>query len=118
MNLLMAFNKVNTDTIPQDGKMNSFEILSQILPPISVKYKTKRFGGKDDFKGRICTVSGAGNVAIHTIEKLYDLGAIPVTSTDSKGTIYDPRGIDLKLLKQIQNYSTLLLFGHAYIQVY
>ena len=50
MNLLMAYNKVNTDTIPQDGKMNSFEILSQILPPISVKYKTKRFGGKDDFK--------------------------------------------------------------------
>lgn len=61
-----------------------------------------KFGGQDDFKGRICTVSGAGNVAIHTIEKLYDLGAIPVTCTDSKGTIYDPRGIDLKLLKELK----------------
>jgi len=61
-----------------------------------------KYAGKDDFKGRICTVSGAGNVAIHTIEKLYDLGAKPVTCTDSKGTIYDPRGIDLKLLKELK----------------
>jgi len=61
-----------------------------------------KFAGKDDFKGRICTVSGAGNVAIHTIEKLYDLGAIPVTCTDSKGTIYDAQGIDLKLLKELK----------------
>ena len=61
-----------------------------------------KYGGKDDFKGRVCTVSGAGNVAIHTIEKLYDLGAIPVTCTDSKGTIYDSRGVDLKLLKELK----------------
>ena len=61
-----------------------------------------KYGGKDDFKGRTCTVSGAGNVAIHTIEKLYDLGAIPVTCTDSSGTIYDLRGIDLKLLKELK----------------
>jgi len=58
--------------------------------------------GKEDLKGKICTVSGAGNVAIYTIEKLYHLGAIPVTCSDSKGTIYDPRGIDLKLLKELK----------------
>jgi len=61
-----------------------------------------KYAGKDGFKDRICTVSGAGNVAIHTIEKLYDLGAKPVTCTDSTGTIYDPRGINLKLLKELK----------------
>ncbi|MEA1915215.1 MAG: NADP-specific glutamate dehydrogenase [Campylobacterota bacterium] len=54
------------------------------------------------FEGRICTVSGAGNVAIYTIEKLYDLGAKPVTCSDSRGTIYDSRGIDLELLKELK----------------
>jgi len=61
-----------------------------------------KFAGKEGFKDRVCTVSGAGNVAIHTIEKLYDLGAKPVTCTDSKGTIYDSRGIDLELLKELK----------------
>ena len=54
------------------------------------------------FENRICTVSGAGNVAIHTIEKLYALGAKPVTCSDSKGTIYDARGIDLDLLRDLK----------------
>lgn len=58
--------------------------------------------GKEELKGKICTVSGAGNVALHTIEKLYQLGAIPVTCTDSRGTIYDARGVDLELLKDMK----------------
>jgi len=58
--------------------------------------------GKESLEGKICTVSGAGNVALHTIEKLQHLGAIPVTCTDSKGTIYDPRGVDLDLLKELK----------------
>ncbi len=53
-------------------------------------------------KGKICTISGSGNVAIHAIEKLYDMGAIPVTCSDSKGAIHDPNGIDLELLKKIK----------------
>ncbi len=57
---------------------------------------------KQPLKGKICTVSGAGNVAIHTIEKLYHIGAVPVTCSDSKGTIYDSRGIDLDLLKDLK----------------
>jgi len=57
---------------------------------------------KDTLKGKTCTVSGAGNVALHAIEKLYDIGAVPVTCTDSKGTIYDPRGVNLKLLKELK----------------
>ncbi len=61
-----------------------------------------RYGGLRDFKDRICTVSGAGNVAIHTIEKLFKLGAKPVTCSDSKGSIYDARGIDLDYLKELK----------------
>ena len=58
--------------------------------------------GKETLEGKICTVSGAGNVALHAIEKLQHLGAIPVSCTDSKGTIYDSRGVDLDLLKDIK----------------
>jgi len=58
--------------------------------------------GKESLEGKICTVSGAGNVALHAIEKLYALGAIPVTCTDSRGTIHDARGVDLELLKDLK----------------
>jgi len=56
----------------------------------------------ETLKGKICTISGSGNVAIHAIEKLYDLGAIPVTCSDSRGAIHDSNGIDLELLKKIK----------------
>ncbi len=56
----------------------------------------------DEIKGKVCAVSGAGNVAIHTIEKLLKMGAIPVTCSDSKGTIYHKNGIDLNTLKAIK----------------
>ena len=58
--------------------------------------------GKENLEGKICTVSGAGNVALYTIEKLIELGAIPVTCTDSKGTIYDARGVDIELLQDLK----------------
>jgi glutamate dehydrogenase (NADP+) len=57
---------------------------------------------KEPLDGKVCTVSGAGNVAIHTIEKLQEIGAIVVSCSDSRGTLYDPRGIDLGLLKEIK----------------
>ena len=56
----------------------------------------------ESLEGRTCTVSGSGNVAIYTIEKLYEVGALPVSCSDSAGMIHDPRGIDLALLKQIK----------------
>ncbi|MBB3190329.1 NADP-specific glutamate dehydrogenase [Halomonas cerina] len=52
--------------------------------------------------GKTCLISGAGNVAIYTIEKLYQLGALPVTCSDSRGTVHDPRGIDLETLKRLK----------------
>ncbi len=49
-------------------------------------------------EGKICLVSGSGNVAQYTIEKLIQLGARPVTLSDSSGYIYDGEGIDRKKL--------------------
>jgi glutamate dehydrogenase (NADP+) len=56
----------------------------------------------ETLKGKTCAVSGSGNVAIYTIEKLYHLGALPVTCSDSSGMIYDAEGIDLALLKDLK----------------
>lgn len=52
----------------------------------------------DSFKGKTCTVSGSGNVAQYTVEKLLQLGAKPVTMSDSDGFIYDKNGIDQEKL--------------------
>jgi glutamate dehydrogenase/leucine dehydrogenase len=50
-------------------------------------------------RGKVCTVSGSGNVAQYTVEKLLQLGAKPVTLSDSNGFIHDPAGIDEKKLQ-------------------
>ena len=55
----------------------------------------------ETFEGKICTVSGSGNVAQYTIEKLIELGAKPVTLSDSSGMIHDPDGIDEKKLAYV-----------------
>ncbi len=52
----------------------------------------------DSLKGKICTVSGSGNVAQYTVEKLIELGAKAVTLSDSSGYIYDAAGIDTEKL--------------------
>ena len=52
----------------------------------------------DSLKGKICTVSGSGNVAQYATEKATELGAKVVTLSDSAGYIYDPAGIDAEKL--------------------
>jgi len=52
----------------------------------------------DTLEGKTCLVSGSGNVAQYTIEKLLDLGGKPVTCSDSGGYIYDEAGIDREKL--------------------
>lgn len=52
----------------------------------------------ENFEGKICTVSGSGNVAQYTMEKLIELGAVPVSASDSSGMIYDPEGINTEKL--------------------
>ena len=44
MNLLMAFKKINPSLIPDKDRVSNFDIISQILPPLSLKYKTKQYG--------------------------------------------------------------------------
>jgi len=52
----------------------------------------------DSFEGKIVTVSGSGNVAQYTVEKVNQLGGKCVTLSDSEGTIYDANGIDAEKL--------------------
>jgi glutamate dehydrogenase (NADP+) len=49
---------------------------------------------KETLEGKVCLVSGSGNVSQYTVEKLLDLRAKPVTLSDSDGAIYDADGID------------------------
>jgi len=53
-------------------------------------------------EGKVCLVSGSGNVAQYTVEKLIQLGARPVTLSDSNGFIYDKAGIDREKLDFVQ----------------
>jgi glutamate dehydrogenase (NADP+) len=53
--------------------------------------------------GKICLVSGSGNVSQYTVEKLLDLGAKPVTWSDSNGIIHDPEGINREKLAWVIN---------------
>lgn len=64
-------------------------------------------------EGKTCLVSGSGNVAIYTVEKLQQLGAKPVTISDSRGMIYDENGIDLALLKEIKEIRRESLESYA-----
>lgn len=56
----------------------------------------------EELAGKRVMVSGAGNVAIYAIEKLTELGAIPLTASDSNGYVIDEEGIDVELLKVIK----------------
>lgn len=52
----------------------------------------------EEIRGKVATVSGSGNVAQYTVEKLNQLGAKAVTMSDSQGFIYDPEGINMEKL--------------------
>ena len=56
----------------------------------------------DSFKGKTVVVSGSGNVAVYANEKATELGAKVVAMSDSNGYIYDEKGIDLAVVKQIK----------------
>jgi glutamate dehydrogenase (NADP+) len=58
--------------------------------------------GGDDLDGKSCVVSGSGNVAVHAIEKVQQLGGTVVACSDSGGVVHEPKGIDVALLKTIK----------------
>lgn len=56
----------------------------------------------DSLEGKRCVISGSGNVAQFTAEKLIELGAIPLSFSDSNGTVYDPEGVTLEKLEFVK----------------
>ena len=61
----------------------------------------------EDFKGKVCVVSGSGNVAEYAAEKLIQLGAKVVTLSDSNGYIYDADGITQEKLDWVKELKTV-----------
>ncbi|MFQ5650311.1 MAG: NADP-specific glutamate dehydrogenase [bacterium] len=83
-----------------------------LIRPEATGYGAVYFAGEmlatrgQSFDGRICLVSGSGNVAQHTVEKINALGGKVVTISDSSGYIYDEAGITpekLEFVKEIKN---------------
>ncbi len=68
---------------------------------------------KQGFEGKTCVVSGAGNVAIYTIEKVHELGGKVVACSDSDGVIYHKGGIDLEALKHLKEVERRRLADYA-----
>ncbi|MBQ8188343.1 MAG: NADP-specific glutamate dehydrogenase, partial [Lachnospiraceae bacterium] len=66
-----------------------------------------------DIAGKTVAVSGAGNVAIYAIQKAQQLGAKPVTCSDSTGWIYDSEGIDVDLLREVKEVKRARLTEYA-----
>ncbi len=71
-----------------------------------------KINGKD-IAGKTVVVSGAGNVATYAIEKAWQLGAKPVTCSDSTGWIYDPDGIDVATLQDVKEVRRARLTEYA-----
>jgi glutamate dehydrogenase (NADP+) len=57
----------------------------------------------ESIEGKTAVVSGSGNVAQYAVEKLIELGAKPVTMSDSSGFVFDPAGIDEKKLAWVKD---------------
>ena len=73
----------------------------------------------DTLEGKTCLVSGSGNVAQFTVEKLLDLGARSITLSDSDGFVHDPDGIDygkLEWVKDLKNVRRGRI--REYVEVY
>ncbi len=68
---------------------------------------------KDSVEGKVCIVSGAGNVAIYAIEKLQQLGGKVVACSDSNGFIHDKKGLDLALIKQLKEVERRRIADYA-----
>ena len=70
----------------------------------AVYFAQEMLATRDDaLEGKVCLISGAGNVAQYTAEKLLDLGGMPITLSDSGGFIYDKDGIDREKLAWVMD---------------
>lgn len=79
-----------------------------------VKFVDEMLATKDDsLAGKTLLVSGAGNVAIYTIERAQAEGAKVVSVSDSSGAVYDPDGIDVATLKQVKEVERARISEYA-----
>jgi glutamate dehydrogenase (NADP+) len=84
-----------------------------LIRPEATGYGAVYFGAEmlatrgQTLEGKTCLVSGSGNVAQYTVEKLLELGARPVTLSDSSGYIYDEAGIDREKLAFVMELKNL-----------
>ena len=85
--------------IPRKGKADNNPCFQMMLEMLKTK--------GTDLKGKTCLVSGSGNVAQYTVEKVIELGGKVVTMSDSDGYIYDPDGIDREKLDFIMELKNL-----------
>lgn len=65
------------------------------------------------FKGKKVVVSGSGNVAIYAAQKAMSLGATVIAMSDSSGYVYDPKGIDISVMKQIKEVERARIVEYA-----
>jgi len=65
------------------------------------------FAHNDSMEGKVCTVSGSGNVAQYTVEKINQFGGKVVSLSDSGGTIYDPEGITAEKLAWVKDLKNI-----------
>jgi glutamate dehydrogenase (NADP+) len=68
---------------------------------------------KNSLEGKTCVVSGSGNVAIYTIEKLKELGAKVVACSDSNGYVFHEKGIDFELVKRLKEVERRRIADYA-----
>ncbi|MEA1928400.1 MAG: NADP-specific glutamate dehydrogenase, partial [Candidatus Auribacterota bacterium] len=74
----------------------------------TVYFAQNMLGGRgESLEGKICTVSGSGNVAQYATEKLIELGAKVVSLSDSNGSIYDKNGIDNEKLAYVMELKNI-----------
>lgn len=65
------------------------------------------------FKGKKVVVSGSGNVAIYAAQKAMSLGATVIAMSDSSGYVYDPKGIDISVMKQVKEVERARIIEYA-----
>jgi len=102
---------VNANTSVLTGK--GLEYGGSLIRPEATGYGAVYFAAEMlatrnlDLRGKTAVVSGSGNVAQYTVEKLIHMGARPITLSDSDGTIVDEAGIDCEKLRfvfELKNY--------------
>ena len=103
---------INRKTINTGGSL----IIAEATGYGCVYFAKAMLENNDSLKGKICTVSGSGNVAQYTTEKLLEYGAKVVSLSDSSGTIYDEAGITTEKLEFVKDLKPINMVVYQNMQ--